>query len=249
MLGKLAIKSAPKMANERFKTTRRLVENDFKDSLSLASSSLGWEAKIHLEQGDFERSLELYLDQHHGGDPSAAASIRKVIQTLFEQTDSPLDSMAVNVRTRQVISSYFVSPHFSAESMNSREILARWNKVLETNQVSDPVLAEAMVLSLYRLGQYEAARRWTKRASPESLMSRWILAKLELREGHTEQAIEIYSSLVRQLPLADEQDRFPRFYVDRGEYGLLEAQCRTRSKGKPASFNCPSKTTLRHFTP
>ncbi|MDA7644743.1 hypothetical protein N9B57_02960 [Verrucomicrobia bacterium] len=232
MLGKLAMESTPEMANERFKNTRILVKKGFKDSLGLASSSLGWEARTHLKQGNFERALELYLDQHHGGVPSATASIRKVIQTLFEQTDFPLDSMAINVRTRQVIGSYFVSPHFSAERMNSREILARWNKVLETNQVSDPVLAEAMVLSLYRLGQYEAARRWTKRASPESLMSRWILAKLELREGHTEQAIEIYSSLVRQLLLADEQDRFPRFFIDRGEYGLFRSPVQSQIQGE-----------------
>jgi len=232
MLGKLAMESEHTMAIERFKSTRTLVENGFEDSLGLASSSLGWEAKIHLEQGHFEHALELYLDQHLSGDPSAAASIRMVIQSLFKQTEHPLDSIAVNARTRQVIGSYFVSPHFSADRENSQEILTRWNKVLETNQVSDPVLAEAMVLSLYRLGQYDAARKWTNRASPESLMSRWILAKLELREGHTEQAIEIYSSLVRQLPLADEQDRFPGFYVDRGEYGFFRSPAQNQIQGE-----------------
>jgi hypothetical protein len=63
-------------------------------------------------------------------------------------------------------------------------------------------------------------------------MSRWILAKLELREGHTEQAIEIYSSLVRQLPLADEQDRFPGFYVDRGEYGFFRSPAQNQIQGE-----------------
>jgi hypothetical protein len=232
MLGKLAMDSEPTTAIERFKSTRALVANGFVDSLGLASSSLGWEARVYLDQGDFKRALELYLDQHLSGDPSAAASIRMVIQTLFKKTNPSLDSIAINARTRQIVGSYFASPHFSAESENSRKLLERWNKVLEANQVSDPALAEAMVVSLYRLGHYEAARRWTDRASRESLMSRWILAKLELRAGHTEQAKEIYSSLVRQLPLAEEQDRSPGFYVDRGEYGLFRSPAQNQIQGE-----------------
>ena len=232
MLGRLAMKSDPTMGIEKFKSTRTLVDNGFQDSLGLASSSLGWEAKIHLRQGQYERALELYLDQHLGGDPSAAASIRMVVQALSKQTEFPLDSLAVNARTRQVIGSYLVSRNFSLDSQDSREFLDRWNKVLETNQVSDPALAEAMVLSLYRLGQYEAAKKWTNRASPKSLMTRWILAKLELRQGHTEKAREIYSSLVRELPLADGQDRLPGFYVDRGEYGLFRSPAQNQIQGE-----------------
>ena len=232
MLGKLALVSDPTKAIELFHRTRTLVENGFEDSLGLASSSLGWEAKIYLNQHNFERALELYLEQHIGGDPSAAASIKIVIKSLFKQTDPPLDSIAINPRTRRVIGSYLLSRHFSAESETSQAILSRWNQLLERNRITDSALAEAMVLSLYRLGQYKEARRWTTRTSPDSLMSRWILAKLELRDGQTERAIEIYSSLIRHLPTGNEQDKMPGFYVDRGEYGLFRSPAQNQIRGE-----------------
>ena len=95
-----------------FEQVRALVTNGFADSLGLAAASLGEEARIFLHRKDCEHAIELYLQQFTAGDGSAINSLRFAAAHALDATNSTpaqLKMLALNPRTRRVITAYLIS--------------------------------------------------------------------------------------------------------------------------------------------
>ena len=234
MLGRISSQSNPADSILRFQETRNLANEGFNDSLGLANASLGWEARIYFQQGDFEKALEGYLDQHAGGERSALSSIRIVIRKLFSLESPPFEALVTNPRVRRVISNYFLSPLFSIATPKAQAQLDQWITALESQRVLDTDLAEPISWSLYRLGKFGEARRWIKRADPDSPMSQWLLAKLHLREGNQEAAAQLYAKLVQNILPTTRGADLQNVYVDRGEYGFFKSPGKHQVHGERA---------------
>ena len=101
-------------AVQYFQQVRVLAKNGFADSSGLAVASLGAEARIWLRHHEFERALELYLDQYAAGDGSALNSLRFAAAATLGETGAGPDQLAAlakNSRVRRLLTAYLISRH------------------------------------------------------------------------------------------------------------------------------------------
>ena len=187
-----------------FQTVRSLVDAGFADSLGLAAASLGLEAQTYLRDGKLARSIELYLEQHATGDPTAIQSLRMVsAQALRPGHREHLKDLALHPTTRRVLTAYLVSRRKSwddAENQKVENTLLAWLELLESENIRELDLAEQLALAAYQSGQMEMARRWLRRSSPESFAAQWLDAKLLLYDGKLDEAAAVLARLSPRFP-------------------------------------------------
>ncbi len=186
-----------------FGMTRALSKDGFADSLGLAASSIGWEARVHLKKSRFDRAIDMYLEQLASGDNSAYASLRFTAERAIQAGPKVLQSLATNRNAQAVISALLVS-HSSDYWRNddSAEHAMLWLNAIERASVSDVDLAEQLALANYQAGRFDAAQRWVKRA-PSSPVSQWLQAKLLLRAGKANEAAKLLAKITRSFPLVE----------------------------------------------
>lgn len=204
MLAKSWDKEEPEKAVEYFRQVRELVRRGFVDSLGLAASSLGWEARIHYQRKDHASAIKLYLEQLATGDSTATASLSLVGAAALSDSES-LTALAADARTRQFITAYLISVQDSSRRHGAdmirqdTGITLGWLSAVEAQGVTDVESAEKLALAAYQSGAYELAQRWIKRA-PNSPFAQWLQAKLLLRAGKVDEAAELLVRVSRSFP-------------------------------------------------
>lgn len=228
MLGKSWEEAEPDKAVSAFRNVRALAKAGFADSLGLASSSLGWEARIEYQRKRHEPAIELYLDHLASGDPSAVVSLRWAASAALTDRNAPLKRLAANVRCRRVLTAWLLSggnrigpidmdgptkeamlqllakaPWIGgrAASLHSMEYPGLlWLEAVESAGIRDAEAAEQFALSAYQCGEADLARRWIERAK-DSPLARWLRAKLLLREGKLDDAAALLAQVSRSFPV------------------------------------------------
>src|SRR5207237_10868950 len=94
-----------------FRQARQLATHGFADSIGLAAASLGLEARVELNQKNYERAIELYLEQDATGDESAANSLHFVASRVFQSDQEALEPLARNPHTQRLLTAYIISHH------------------------------------------------------------------------------------------------------------------------------------------
>jgi hypothetical protein len=226
MLGKAAMTVAPEEARRRFRETRDLAGEGFSDSLGLAVSSLGWEARVALDRGEYAAAIALYHAQHEAGDPTAVNSLRLAVESVLGlEKPEALLFLARDPLARRVVAAYLLS-----QGGNYAKAPA-WLAAVETESVDALAEADRLAWAAYQVGEFAMAERWLRIADPESLMARWLRAKLALRRGATVEAAAELAEVVRHLPLMTGEDEreagesalaeLPMPRAVRGELGAL----------------------------
>ena len=105
MLGRMQVDRAPAEAIQSFQTLRKGVDEGFSDTLGLAAASLGWEARAAFNLKQYDRAIELYLEQWAAGqdEPSAHQSIERVIQAALKDEDADLLPLAEMEASRTMV--------------------------------------------------------------------------------------------------------------------------------------------------
>lgn len=207
MLGRSSATNDWERAAARYREVRTLVAEGFADSLGLAAASYGWEAQVHLRQQNHRRALELYLQQHAAGDPSALVSLRETARrALTDASAQELRELAGQEQARRVIGAWLIAGTGSSwtpetESEDRDKLAARWLTAAEAAGVKDVASAEQLALASYQAGDMASARRWIQRA-PTSPTIQWLNAKLWLRAGKVDEAAAIYTRIAGHFPLA-----------------------------------------------
>jgi hypothetical protein len=228
MLGKAWMDSEPELARKYFRQVRSLTKEGFTDSLALAASSLGWEAKTYYDQGQFLPATELYLEQTATGDQSGIVSLIRIASKVVKQGGSALEDFAKHPRAQRVITAYLLEEHIAGNEPDyqtpDKEAVSRWLAAVETSGVKDVVAAEQLALAAYRYGDVVRARRWLK-VSKDTPVSQWLQAKLLLRDGKVDQAAALLTRASHFFPLAlpdaptGKNHPFQEsLYVSRGNY-------------------------------
>ncbi len=198
-------------AMKHFEQVRALAKDGFADSLGLATASIGEEARIYLRQKNFERAIELYLEQFAAGDGSAADSLRfSAEHAVVENSPTParLKILARNPRTRGVITAYLISRNpyagpreagTSPEAKQFFDVTTAWLEAVESAGVKDVESASQLALAAYQAGEMEFAQRWINRAGGEPV-AQWLQAKLFMRAGKISEAAKLLAKLSRQFP-------------------------------------------------
>jgi tetratricopeptide (TPR) repeat protein len=213
MLAKSWEKENPAKAVEYYRKARELTSQGFADSLGLAASSIGWEARVYLNEKNYERATDLYIQQMACGVESAPVSLCLTMRSLFADGGaSSFSALAKNERTRQVVTAYIISTRAlqeaygnwtdSVEGTSNRvtQIVSDWAAVNQKLDVKDPAAAEGLALGAYQNSQWDAADFWIKR-SESSPVSQWLKAKLLIRSGKIAQGTALLSSIVRFFPV------------------------------------------------
>ncbi len=229
MLGKARWETEPRRAIASFQQTRSLATNGFADRLGLAASSLGWEARVELRRGRFERAIDLYLEQVETGDPSALLSLRMAAGMALQENARSLQSLAVHPRAQRIITAYLVSggasdppvdvdnpvkeavlkvldqqtwiaaPTNGWHALESPALL--WLDAVEKAGIRDLDSAEKLALAAYQAGYFDRAHRWLTHTR-EQPAARWLRAKLALRDGQFDEAAKLWAGLAREFPPA-----------------------------------------------
>jgi tetratricopeptide (TPR) repeat protein len=194
MIAKMLLKEKPDESIPWFQRVRRLAEEGYFDSLGLASSSLGWEARAMLDMKRYEQAIELYLAQMAIDDPSAFVSLQWTAGKALTESPQIDDALAKNDTTRKVITAYIMSRD------SSKEIVRKWLVAVEAAEIAVVEEAENLALAAYQAGEMEIAQRWVNVAPPDNNMTRWIRAKLLLRDGKVSQAAEQLKWIARYFP-------------------------------------------------
>jgi len=206
MLGKSYLTENPPKAREWFVKTRKLTEAGFSDSLGLAASSLGWEAKTALAEGKFTLAMDLYLKQLKSGDSTAAMSLRQSAKAVFAAGADALATAARDDLACRVITAYILCDAGPFRSLSDQEkpLIPRWLAAVETAAPLDMPGADRLAWAAYRSGDFISAGKWAKRAGTDDPMAQWVRAKLLLRDGETKAAAQMLAQLVKSFP-ADDQ--------------------------------------------
>jgi hypothetical protein len=186
-----------------YQQVRALAKVGFADSAGLAVASLGGEAQIYLHRKDYERALDLYLEQFAAGDDSAVDSLQVVVRQILHHGDAGvLRELAARPNARRVITAYLISHRWSWENDQTKnEETTQWLGAVEAAGVKDLDSAEELALAAYQAGQWDIAQRWIKRA-PASPVAQWLQVKLLLRAGKVSQAAALLAQVTRRFPLA-----------------------------------------------
>ncbi len=202
MLGKYWEKTDPEKAATYFAQVRSLARNRYSDSLQLAASSLGLEARTRLKQKDYEAAIELYLEQLTTGDSSVTNSLRFAAEAAMKAEPEKLVNLAKNPRTQRVITAYLISsrnPRYWNNEADPEAMALKWLGAVESAEIKDVESAEKLALAAYKFNAMDQARRWIKRAG-HSVIAEWLQAKLLLHAGKQREAAVILSRVVQAFP-------------------------------------------------
>ncbi|MCX5662479.1 MAG: hypothetical protein NTW19_22590 [Planctomycetota bacterium] len=183
---------------------RELARTGFSDHLGLAVASVGWEAKAALAQGKADRAVELYLMQADAGDPTALPSLRTATKQLFASDPATLRRAAERPAVARALNAALVSrPDRGAisEDGDTKPPQAKaWLEAIEAVGARDVAGADLCAWAAYECGDAAAAQRWADRAPAQSAIAQWIRAKLLLRAGKTEAALEALGKAAKLFP-------------------------------------------------
>jgi hypothetical protein len=194
-----------------FSAARELARKGFADSTGLAVFSLGEEARVWMNRTNYERALELYLQQYAADERSALNSLRfAAARALVESNSTPaeLKALARNPRTRRVITAYMISRHpytdrgEAANDADAKSFFDRtdnWLAAVDAAGVKDVDSAELLALAAYQAGNMDAARHWVAHAGGRPV-ALWLQAKLLLRDGKLDEAAKLLAQVSRQFP-------------------------------------------------
>jgi len=118
MLGRSWEEEKPGRAISYFQQVRALAKAGFADSLGLASSSLGFEARLHLREDRHAQAIDLYLEQAAEGDPSAILSLRFTASHALGQGASALRPLASHPRAQRVVTAYVIAGGWAASPID-----------------------------------------------------------------------------------------------------------------------------------
>lgn len=216
MLGRSWEKANPEKAIDYFHQVRDLARHGYRDSLGLAAASLGLEARVCLAQTNYQKAIELYLEQMASGDPTATNSLLAVAERAVNAGPEILGLLAKNAHSRKVITAYLISmPSGHPVYSDSRDYLPagqsmtqRWLQAVETAGIRDVDSAEALALAAYQANDIETADRWIRRA-PDSPVAQWLRAKLLLRAGKLQEAASLLARLSSRFPIIHEGTNAP----------------------------------------
>ncbi|MGD8453346.1 MAG: hypothetical protein PVJ57_16155 [Phycisphaerae bacterium] len=238
MLGKCTLDSDPAEAVRRFEQVRELATAGFRDSLGLAASSLGWQARAELQRGQFEQTVDLYMQQQATGDPTAMSSLRMVAGRLSQLPPADLRRAAAHVATQRLLTAYFIARGGPRTSRRPEDDLLdrrrnNWLEAVEAAATDNVAGAERLAWAAYQAGRMDTAERWLARANPDEPIVHWLRAKLLLRAGRIDEAATHLAAAAHSFP-ADEawtelaDDQAESEYLDTlpaertlGELGVL----------------------------
>lgn len=186
-------------ARAAFDRVPMLAGEGFADPVGLAEGVGGWKVLTLYQAGDFAGAARGYLSEYMDGDAARRRHALVSLDWAFSRAATEHDPAQIAALL---------------EDENARLALLAWSLAnpSESRDIIEPVLAHFDALSgpvpgadriawlAYNRGDMEKAAKWAEKAGDASPMALWIRAKLLLRDGKMDEAIE---TLGRTVSLFD----------------------------------------------
>ncbi len=229
MLGKSVLSTDPTVARAMFQKTRELAATGCKDTLALASESLGWEARCELDAQQFERAAPLYMNQLASGDSTAIDSAKQLAGDNYPEEQwarFAADPLLRRITSAHVLARCTYDTSFGGESTAT---LQKWLTLIEKQEISSVSEADRLGWLAYTAGHYDDAARWLKRVPAPTSMSLWLKAKLDFRAGKLPEAEAALTEAIRGIPddpdvgyVFDENIQVKPRSVGIGDLGMMQ---------------------------
>jgi len=179
MLGKAWLHLNPAKAVTFFEKTRALAGQDFRDSLDLASSSLGWQARAEEDSGNRAAAMHHYAElfksdvdrEHRVGKTSLGFLCQRVFRESEIDPDLIRDPLCCQITTSYLISGW--------KSPRSERM---WLEVVRAAKPDTEIQgAGRLAWAAYSAGDMELAQQWVEVADAQCPYARWVQTKLLLR--------------------------------------------------------------------
>ncbi len=182
-----------------YQQLRQEVAAGLADPLQLAVASLGEQARIYKNSGDWQQAIGLYAAQA-GYQESGRASLLQLSRELLQMPDEALQSLLTQPAVPQLLSRYLLTQATSLK-YSDPALVSRFLTLLSAE--ADIRLANATALAAisYQQGDFALAQQLLTYAKPEPLFY-WLSAKMAVRSNDLTAAAQAYAKAAQAFPTA-----------------------------------------------
>ena len=223
-------------AEAAFAATRELVVQGAEDPLGIAATSLGDEARAHLDAGEDAAAIALYAQQASLGSLSGRESLLFVARAIVVD-DARLSRDAADPLTQRLLVAYLFSrsgelsdeiaetttPDGNPAPAPTPSKIVRFLAAVEKLGLDHVEGADRLAALAYRSGRFDIAEKLAPLDA--SGLAWWVRAKLALRAGDAAAAAQAYAQAAKAFP-ADEQWGTAQMMV----YDPIKPQCRVEGE-------------------
>lgn len=212
-------------ARDAFRLTRKLALEGFADPLELAAASLGEEALLAKEAGDWGEAIRLYSNQAALHSNTGYSSLRQLAGELARMPDEQLVPLLATPEVQQLLTVRLLTriSWFYDEQPSGEQHLAELLMALDTATLPN---ADRLASVAYRFGHYDNATRFLEKAGDTGL-AWWLRAKLALRAGDTPRATEAYANAAKAFP---EDEEWGARRTTNWEWETIKPRCRVEGE-------------------
>lgn len=212
-------------AKEAFRLTRKLAVEGFDDPLELAAASLGEEALLAREAGDWGEAIRLYASQAALHSNTGYSSLRQLSGELSRMPDEQLVPLLAVPEVQQLLTVRLVTRigWFYDDQPSGEQHLAELLMALDAAELPN---ADRLAALSYRFGRYDNAERFLAKAG-DSGLAWWLRAKLAMRAGDTPRATEAYARAARAFP---EDEQWGARRTENWEWETVKPRCRVEGE-------------------
>jgi hypothetical protein len=178
-----------------------------RDCLRLGLASLGWQARLKLDQGDLRAAQELYYHEAIAGDSGAWVSLLRTMPDLTKLSDEQVLALAKDPFQRGLITAELLRDTFQWQPVAAKPTpgeSTRWLDALEKANASDLSEAGTFAELAYSSARFDDSERWIHRARKDDPRALWIQGKLALMKGDTKRAEKFLTAAKAAFPRQEE---------------------------------------------
>ena len=207
------LQSMPDAALQTFQKIQQQVMTGTPDPLNLGISSLGEQARLHLEKDNRPNAwgvaIDLYAQQYAQGDMSGYASLKLLVKQLLNLPTAQLQAQLQSPQVQRLLVAWLLSTFSNYGYENSGGILTE-TEVIQHQQVvrllaaqpqlnSSAAQLEKLAALLYQNGLYDSSAALLPKLGDTGL-AWWLRAKTALRVGQLSEARAAYAKAAQAFP-------------------------------------------------
>lgn len=213
-------------AKQAFRQARELAIAGFSDPAELGVASLGEEARLELDKGNWPGAITLYASQLQLGSTTGYSSLKELAVALTQMPDEQLLARLNDLPTQQLLTAYLLSHagwSYGDQPKGEEKLL----RLLQRPDVAQVANADRLAALSYQFGDYAATATLLEHAADNGL-SWWLRAKLAVRAGDNTAAQLAYAKAAKAFP-EDESWGWRRDANWNSE--TLKPRCRAEGEG------------------
>ena len=212
-------------AHEAYRQARLLSVEGFSDPLELGIASLGEEARLARQSGDWNRAIELYASQSVQGSPVGYSSLKLLVNALNALPEAQLNELLKGQAVQQLVTAALIS-HIGWSYGEQPPTEQKMIKALLQNTAGSLDNADRLAALNYQVGDYATTKTLLEHADDGGL-AWWLRAKMALRDGDKAAATSAYAKAAKAFP---KDESWGYRMTSSGDHETLKPGCRVEGE-------------------